>query len=958
MISFGQQQNANWYFGNGAGLNFDTNTTTLSDGQTTNANNYTASISDEDGELLFYTDGNSVWNTNHQIISSGLNGASRTVSIVPKPGDCDKYYIFTVNNDYFYSIVDFNTNALGEVTETNQPLNILPHIATNGVTKTINERPNHMAVAKHADNESYWLILNPFDEFFSVLIDSSGIHPNSNTFSELPPNTGTTYGNGYTGISGIAVSEQMDRLAYGNYWENFNPLFGYIAKRYEWNILEFDNASGEIEFSGMGGVNNNWPDTGTIYAPFRSFEFSQNGNFLYGLVVDDELSSYVQQIDLNSQIFTNQINVGISGQLENNVKMARGLDGRIYIPNGGNNLTTIINPNLGNTTLNQLNLGAGNTARKLPQLVQIQDLNNDCNIEPCEGISLEISNANTFPECDELNGIWSFPVELTLFPPTGYGNDEVFDDFDTYGVNFITLNITNTDNNTNFATLPADHITSFQVNANGSITFIYAITNSVMFPALETGNYAFDATYQLTTSDGTLCPVNSETVEGISFDDCETDPCEILALTLASPIPTCQEVIESPSSEICFDYVIPNGYVPTQIMLTFNGIDLNPDNFTIIENNVPISGQDNLGNTYGSFCFTFDQTFFASPYQGDYLISASINTENSASEACNGKMTQSPIFSFDDCDVATVGLDPITLDCEELGTNFEFEICGSYSESENEGHFLAALDLEIIDIDTNTPYTVISATQANFTSLTEYCFQVTQDNFPSPLEGNYNFRIRATFFVQDTGEMFDLTDTIQGVNFIPCEVECEPIRRFTITDGRLLEWDGNAGNYTLYIQSDRSCCESNDRPSGPIQAYEVNGNQFDLEQVRERYGECLRFRIDSECDRTSWCCLVFDRDRGWQLPRDCFRETVTIGIGFGRINVYPNPATNKISVSTEDSKIASVELYNIYGKPVQTIKNINTLKQDIDVNRFSRGYYVLKVTLDDGSVQHKNVILK
>jgi len=70
------------------------------------------------------------------------------------------------------------------------------------------------------------------------------------------------------------------------------------------------------------------------------------------------------------------------------------------------------------------------------------------------------------------------------------------------------------------------------------------------------------------------------------------------------------------------------------------------------------------------------------------------------------------------------------------------------------------------------------------------------------------------------------------------------------------------------------------------------------------------------------------------------------------INVFPNPAKNKVTVSVENTKINSIELYNIYGKPVQTIKNINTLKQELDVNRLSRGYYVLKITLHDGTIQH------
>ena len=110
-----------WYFGAGAGLDFNTNPPTVLDGGQIKTREGCATISDQaSGQLLFYTDGTTVWDKNHQITpnGSGLNGdysASQSAIIVPKPGASGKYYIFTSddisgNKGYQYSEFDITLN--------------------------------------------------------------------------------------------------------------------------------------------------------------------------------------------------------------------------------------------------------------------------------------------------------------------------------------------------------------------------------------------------------------------------------------------------------------------------------------------------------------------------------------------------------------------------------------------------------------------------------------------------------------------------------------------------------------------------------------------------------------------------------------------------------------------------------------------------------------------------------
>lgn len=100
-----QQEAAIWYFGRNAGLDFRSGTPVpLVDGQI-----YTregcATISDNVGNLLFYTDGISIWDRNHNTMPNGTGllgdpSSSQSGMIVPHPGDPNLFYVFVIDNEY------------------------------------------------------------------------------------------------------------------------------------------------------------------------------------------------------------------------------------------------------------------------------------------------------------------------------------------------------------------------------------------------------------------------------------------------------------------------------------------------------------------------------------------------------------------------------------------------------------------------------------------------------------------------------------------------------------------------------------------------------------------------------------------------------------------------------------------------------------------------------------------
>lgn len=132
-----QKEYANWYFGDSAAVSFISGSPVSIKGSNMSTIEGCSSISDENGNLLFYTNGEYVWNKEHrymdQLFVNGLllGGGSSTQSalIVQQPRSKQFYYIFTTNNlenvpyDYGvnYSVVDmFADSGRGSIVVKNQ----------------------------------------------------------------------------------------------------------------------------------------------------------------------------------------------------------------------------------------------------------------------------------------------------------------------------------------------------------------------------------------------------------------------------------------------------------------------------------------------------------------------------------------------------------------------------------------------------------------------------------------------------------------------------------------------------------------------------------------------------------------------------------------------------------------------------------------------------------------------
>lgn len=131
------QANNIWYFGDGAGLDFNPDPDNpdapiprpIAERHPQNIPAGTTTISDQAGQVLFYTDGQSVWDLNGQLMENGDNiggdnSSTQSVLAVPVAGEETLFYLFTNQqssagqNEAKFSLVDIksdNPTGVGNV---------------------------------------------------------------------------------------------------------------------------------------------------------------------------------------------------------------------------------------------------------------------------------------------------------------------------------------------------------------------------------------------------------------------------------------------------------------------------------------------------------------------------------------------------------------------------------------------------------------------------------------------------------------------------------------------------------------------------------------------------------------------------------------------------------------------------------------------------------------------------
>ena len=365
-----------WYFGNNAGIDFNPMTDTppgpvvsipFGDPNTYNGGNQMtteegcAIYCDDNGNPIFYSDGDEVYDREGNLVASNIGGdegAAQSVLIVPVPGDATLYYIFmnkqvySTSGDYeyelLYTVFDLKqNNGLGDLVRDNLNQVVVTPLY-NGNTERITGSTNWVIVHEFGNNNFRAYPITAVGVGNAVVSNVGSIHPSSSAEA----------GQGYMKLSAsnkLAVALSISTT------ENYVEVF------------DFNGASGAVTNPLSLDLS---PNTGQVYG----VEFSPSENVLYATLRNSggtgtSIMRWV--IDTTTVVGTVTDPTFIENSkteivFENGVDLGalqQGPDGLIYIANyGAGSLATLSSPEdttaTGNSgyNLNGISLSSGTSS--------------------------------------------------------------------------------------------------------------------------------------------------------------------------------------------------------------------------------------------------------------------------------------------------------------------------------------------------------------------------------------------------------------------------------------------------------------------------------------------------------------------------------------------------------------------------------------------------------------------
>lgn len=342
-----QNQNKNWHFGIGLSINFNVLPLTIVQSNVDVVESASA-VSDDNGQLLFYTSGFKIWNKNgiEMPNATGLLGngpfhlnysgsGHRSVHIIKHPGNPDQYFVFSGDaneqptRNLQYSLVDMTLdNGLGDVVPGQKNIQIMTNTS------------EHLSVFRGNDCSSYWLIARAVEPLssrpvYAFKVDQNGVNPTP-VISTPPPYLGSA---GYDELFLLNDLETAVGINFGN----------VISIKFDGNTGQFSNFQNVPNYiQGVGEFNG-------------AFALSLDKTKMY---ITESYSSNVYQYDLNQianpAAFLNSRTLAITGNgiYDRFYSLRVGPDGHLYLlrksSTGGisSKITRMTNANgpVGNTT--------------------------------------------------------------------------------------------------------------------------------------------------------------------------------------------------------------------------------------------------------------------------------------------------------------------------------------------------------------------------------------------------------------------------------------------------------------------------------------------------------------------------------------------------------------------------------------------------------------------------------
>ncbi len=339
-----QEEASVWYFGIGAGLDFSNGDPVVLENGVINTIEGCASISDEQGDLLFYSDGISVFNRNHEKMpnGSGLKGHSSSTQsgiVVPAPLNPNLYYLFTAfyqaQGGMYYSVIDMTRDGgMGDITRKNV---LLKNPATEKLTAVMHENGNDVWVIGHDWGN---------DAFMAYLVTPNGVSEPviSNVGFDL--NYSADNADAFKAKGYLKASPDSRKIV---------AAHSFIGVE----LFDFDNATGKLT--------NPQVLMQSSIKDFYGLEFSPSSEMLYLTIIEEDIYQFnLKDADPVASMHTINFPASTSGGMQ------LGPNGKIYLSSFGS-LSVINNPDaVGDNAdfeFDAIDLGNGKGTLGLPPFI-------------------------------------------------------------------------------------------------------------------------------------------------------------------------------------------------------------------------------------------------------------------------------------------------------------------------------------------------------------------------------------------------------------------------------------------------------------------------------------------------------------------------------------------------------------------------------------------------------------
>jgi hypothetical protein len=366
---FAQNEYKNWYFGAEAGLSFESSgPEALLDGKMI-ALEGTATISDRNGNLLFYTNGLSIYDSTHQIMQNGDSldsdgSATQAALILKQPLSPNKYFVFVTQSHaqgtkrFSYSIVDMSlNNGKGAVTSDKNVL----------IKSPVLEKLNS---AHHSNCIDSWIMVHEANSnaFYAYQLTEDGL-------DTLPvvSNAGDTLGATAQDYFGqMKFSSDGKRLANVNMGEKKIQLF------------DFDNSTGIVS-----GQREFQFDPQILGFVFYGLEFSANGQILYTPTDQNIISALDLNLPNDSIVVADRFNDTLSDP---------GIYGALQLDIHGNIFVSLFQDSLMYQIVDADQFGLSQNFKE--QSVDLEGRMNSSSL-PNFTLALYLRNTDTLTTCEE-----------------------------------------------------------------------------------------------------------------------------------------------------------------------------------------------------------------------------------------------------------------------------------------------------------------------------------------------------------------------------------------------------------------------------------------------------------------------------------------------------------------------------------------------------------------------------